>query len=63
MTITFTEADIRAYANSQSFSRGYEYYNHGAVSNLVRRGNLLTAEVAGSQYEPVGPARKARAEV
>ncbi len=50
--ISFTEADIRAGANSQSYSRGYEYQDNGAVSDLVRRGNLLMAQVEGSQYEP-----------
>src|SRR5512137_141822 len=48
----FTEADVRAGANDQSFQRGSSYYRTGAVSDLVRRGNLLTAQVTGSDYAP-----------
>jgi uncharacterized Zn finger protein len=48
----FTEADIRAGANDQSFQRGSSYYRSGAVSDLVRRGHLLTAQVIGSDYAP-----------
>lgn len=49
---TFTEADIRAAASAQSFSRGMSYYNDGAVLEIVRRGAVITAEVEGSDYEP-----------
>ncbi len=48
----FTDADIHAGANDQTYSRGDEYYHQGAVSELVRRGNLLTAQVQGSDYAP-----------
>jgi uncharacterized Zn finger protein len=48
----FTEADVRAGASSQSYERGSSYYRTGAVSDLVRRGNLLTAQVTGSDYAP-----------
>ena len=48
----FTESDIRAGANSQSYERGSSYYHSGAVSDVVRRGNLLTARVQGSDYAP-----------
>jgi uncharacterized Zn finger protein len=44
----YTEADVRAGAASQSYQRGAQYYRDGAVSQLARRGNLLTAEVEGS---------------
>lgn len=44
----YTEADIRAGAASQSYQRGAQYYRDGYVSQLARRGNLLTAEVEGS---------------
>jgi uncharacterized Zn finger protein len=47
-----TEATIRAMTSAQSFSRGKEYYQSGAVSDLTRRGNILRAEVEGSGYEP-----------
>ncbi|MFO7633750.1 MAG: SWIM zinc finger family protein [Caldilinea sp.] len=49
---TFTEADIRTGASSQSFSRGMSYYRDDAVLALIRRDNVITAEVAGSEYEP-----------
>ncbi|MCX6028182.1 MAG: SWIM zinc finger family protein [Chloroflexi bacterium] len=48
----FTEADIRAGATSQSFERGSSYHHSGAVSDVVRRGNVLTAQVAGSEDAP-----------
>lgn len=44
----YTEADIRAGAASQSYQRGAQYYRDGYVSQLARRGNLLTAQVEGS---------------
>lgn len=47
-----TETDIRNLASSQSYDRGYRYYRSGAVSDVIRRGNVLTAKVAGSEYEP-----------
>ncbi|MFD0463370.1 SWIM zinc finger domain-containing protein [Microvirga aerilata] len=34
------------------FERGREYWHHGAVSALVRRGDELTAEVEGSESVP-----------
>jgi hypothetical protein len=49
---TLTESDIRRLAASESFARGEGYYASGAVSELQKRGNTLTARVAGSQYEP-----------
>jgi uncharacterized Zn finger protein len=47
-----SEASIRQQATSQSFSRGENYYWDGAVLSLIRRGNVVHAEVAGSQYQP-----------
>lgn len=49
---SLTEANVRDLAGGQSFDRGYHYYHNGAVSNVIRRGNVLTAEVEGSSYEP-----------
>ncbi len=49
---TFTEADIRAGATSQSFERGSSYHHSGAVAAVVRRGNVLTAQVQGSEDAP-----------
>lgn len=51
-TVAITEADIRALASGESIDRGYAYYQSGSVSDLVRRGNLLSARVEGSEYEP-----------
>ncbi|MBI3950210.1 MAG: SWIM zinc finger domain-containing protein [Acidobacteria bacterium] len=51
-TPKLTEATIGMLASAQSFRRGKEYYESGAVTDLVRRGNTLRAQVEGSQYEP-----------
>ncbi len=47
-----TEADIRALASERSYERGESYFRGGAVEDVARRGNVVTAEVAGSGYEP-----------
>ena len=47
-----SEAVIRRYTTESSFQRGYSYYKQGAVLSVILRGNQLTAEVEGSQYEP-----------
>ncbi len=53
MTISsLSDATIRRQATAESFSRGENYYQRGAVISLVQRGNVLQAEVEGSQYEP-----------
>ena len=49
---TLSEAAIRQQATAESFRRGENYYRQGAVGSLVQRGNVLQAEVEGSQYEP-----------
>ena len=46
-----TEA-IRALATPESFARGRAYFGSGAVSQLVRRGDRVTAEVEGSEFAP-----------
>ena len=43
---------IRALATAESFARGRSYFDDGAVSDLCRRGDRLTAEVEGSEFEP-----------
>ena len=43
---------IRQQSTGESFHRGQDYYRRGAVTALVQRGNMLQAEVEGSQYEP-----------
>ncbi len=49
---TLTEAIIQQNATPESYKRGYGYYEQGAVLTIVRRGQQLEAEVAGSQYVP-----------
>jgi uncharacterized Zn finger protein len=47
-----TEAMIRSLASDESFSRGKDYYNGGAVISLDKRDNTLIAQVEGSSYKP-----------
>ena len=47
-----TEGWIRQQANEPSFAKGERYYLDGAVLEIVRRGDLITAEVRGSAAEP-----------
>ncbi len=47
-----TEATVRELARSKSYQRGQSYYDRGAVSNVVRRGDTIRADVEGSQYQP-----------
>jgi len=47
-----TEAFVRELATGQSFDRGYRYYRDRSVFEIARRGNLITAKVEGSDYEP-----------
>lgn len=47
-----SEAQIRQHACAESFARGVDYERRGAVGPLVLRGDLLHAEVEGSEYEP-----------
>ncbi|GAB4162889.1 MAG: hypothetical protein Fur005_21900 [Roseiflexaceae bacterium] len=47
-----SETQIRQHANAESFARRVSYYQRGAVGALVLRGDLLQAEVIGSEYEP-----------
>jgi uncharacterized Zn finger protein len=47
-----TEKTIRELANAKSFARGKDYFRDGAVSDVIRRGNRITADVEGSDlYE------------
>jgi len=47
-----TESDIANYCTEQSFERGMDYYERGAIINPLRQGHILRAECEGSQYEP-----------
>ena len=46
------EATIHALLDAKVFDRGLSYYRSGAVSALVRRGDMLSADVHGSDFEP-----------
>lgn len=50
--LNLTEVTIRQYASQESFQRGREYYEQGAVLSVTRRGDQLVAEVQGSEYLP-----------
>jgi len=39
-------------ASEQSIDRGYRYYRDEFVFDVIRRGDLITAKVEGSEYEP-----------
>jgi uncharacterized Zn finger protein len=47
-----TEPLVRENASPESFRRGEDYYQQGAVLSLIRRGAVLQAEVAGSDFAP-----------
>ena len=47
-----TLQQIRTRASDQSFSRGENYYNTGAVSDTIRRGDEIEARCHGSYPEP-----------
>jgi len=51
-TLGLTEAQIREFALPEAFARGREYFDHGAVTHVTRRGAELQAQVEGSQYTP-----------
>ncbi len=47
-----TESALSQHASHDSLRRGRDYFEAGAVSNLVRRGSVLHASVEGSDYAP-----------
>jgi uncharacterized Zn finger protein len=47
-----SETSIRAKASSDSFSRGYSYFQSGAVADVALRGSTIQGHVEGSQYTP-----------
>jgi uncharacterized Zn finger protein len=47
-----TESLIRDRSTAESFARGQTYYQEGAVGAVVRRGNVVQAEVEGSEPLP-----------
>ncbi len=50
--LSLTEEDIRRRANLASWTRGQNYFRRGHVVRALRRGNVFTARVQGSAYEP-----------
>ncbi|EFH83278.1 SWIM zinc finger family protein [Ktedonobacter racemifer] len=53
MPVSFlTEELVRSNATGNSYERGKVYYNQGAVTSLVLRGDTYEARVQGSEYEP-----------
>ena len=49
---TYSDAAIRAHTSADSFQRGQEYHQRGAVATLIQRGPLLEADVWGSDVDP-----------
>ena len=47
-----SEPVIRSQTTKQSYVRGREYFEHGAVLSLTRRGRAIKAEVEGNEYIP-----------
>ena len=47
-----TEAEIGQNTTDKVYQRGVDYYEDGSVLSVVRRGDLLQAEVEGSEEEP-----------
>src|SRR5215470_16886102 len=47
-----TETAIRQSASAESFQRGRDYYQQGAVLSLVQRGTVIQAEVEGGAALP-----------
>src|SRR5215218_10724459 len=52
MLPTLTEAMVREGAAAETFRRGQEYQSEGAVGEITRRGDLLQADVEGSDIYP-----------
>lgn len=53
MTIPrLSDATLLSYVTLEVFARGKDYAISGAVTQMVQRGNRLSAAVEGSEYEP-----------
>ncbi|MDM8531470.1 hypothetical protein QUF63_09885 [Anaerolineales bacterium HSG25] len=48
--MSITQQTIKELATKKSYDRGDEYYHYGAIMTPYQRGNLLLAEVEGSEY-------------
>lgn len=47
-----TLAEIRARANTNSFTRGEQYFRQNVISNTTSRGNVIEGDCAGSRSRP-----------
>lgn len=47
-----TEAEIKKWAGGVIFDRGDDYFEGGVVTEIIQRGQSISAEVEGSQYDP-----------
>ncbi len=47
-----TEAEIAKNTTDKVYQRGVDYYEQGSVLSVVRRGDLMQAEVEGSEDDP-----------
>ena len=52
VSLDLDDAAIRKNASEESFQRGRDYCEQGAVGAVTLRGRQLLAEVQGSRYEP-----------
>ncbi len=50
--LSLSEEDIRQRATPQSWARGLKYFRQGHVVRALWRGDVFTAWVQGSEYEP-----------
>uniref|UniRef100_B8HQN2 Zinc finger SWIM domain protein n=1 Tax=Cyanothece sp. (strain PCC 7425 / ATCC 29141) TaxID=395961 RepID=B8HQN2_CYAP4 len=50
--ISFSEATLRSHATPSSFERGEDYYQGGAVIEVIKRDHLIQARVEGNELEP-----------
>jgi hypothetical protein len=46
------EATMHALVDAKIFDRGLSYYRSGAVSAVIRRSDVFSADVHGSEFEP-----------
>ncbi|QKD81968.1 hypothetical protein HPC62_06940 [Thermoleptolyngbya sichuanensis A183] len=50
--LSLSEDEIRQAATEKSFERGEDYYDQGAVLEIVRRGRTVYAALEESEADP-----------
>ena len=50
--LPFTESLVREHTTEKVYERGVRYAESDAVRSLIRRGDTLSAEVSGSEWQP-----------